>query len=307
MLPAMFVVALVASFAPGDLPAIPALSSDADSARPFVVNGVCRLTPDGGLGFHFATDGTRQLCAIFDSHDGTPLYLSDGQQTLLYDLSGNQIVRVPASRAYVGVNWNSKADRPLEFQAGVALKSNPKKLAEAVSSFRIDRFVSASSASLRQVDGPDGTSFFAAERAGGSIEAVQVPRGALEWFDFTSSKPGDGYYRLQLRADLRSDPPPALLKLPDLAALRPEIEVVDLDEKLMPNLVLFLKNGYGSLAKLALAGGPEAQEDANKILLSPDWDELRERDRKLGGAYRAALAKHGLKFDASTDPPATQP
>jgi hypothetical protein len=78
---------------PANLPTIPALSSDA--ARPFVVDGVCRLTAADGFGFHVASDGTKQLCAVFDPHDGTPLYLSDGKQTLLYDLSATASCACP--------------------------------------------------------------------------------------------------------------------------------------------------------------------------------------------------------------------
>src|SRR5262245_42507035 len=171
-----------AGAAPATLPAIPALN--ADDRRTFVVDGVCRLTAEDGFGFHFASDGTRELCAIFDPHDGTPLYISDGQQTLVYDLTGNRIVRVPNSRAYVIIDWKAKEPRPLVFNSGVTFNEDPKKRAAA--RFRVDRFVSASAGSLRQLEAAPDALLFAAQRADAHIEAIQVPPGKLDWFRFTS-------------------------------------------------------------------------------------------------------------------------
>ncbi|MGH7179683.1 MAG: hypothetical protein ACREJC_20070, partial [Tepidisphaeraceae bacterium] len=131
--------AAVAGNPPTNIPDIPPLSSDGDG--PFVVDGVCRVAATDGFAFHFATNGARQLCVIFDPHDGTPLYLSDGQQTLLYDLSGNRVVRVPTSRANVWIDWNEKEDRPLVFHCGVDFQTDAKKLSETKSYFRVDRFV----------------------------------------------------------------------------------------------------------------------------------------------------------------------
>src|ERR1051326_5512792 len=99
-------LALVASAiaaSPSTLPTIPALLADSQPLRPFIVDGVIRTSSSDGFGFHFATDGARELCAIFDAHDGTPIYLSDGQQTLVYDLSNERVVRVPTCRADVKI------------------------------------------------------------------------------------------------------------------------------------------------------------------------------------------------------------
>ena len=289
---------------PANPPTIPALSSDA--ARPFVVDGVCRLTAADGFGFHVASDGTKQLCAVFDPHDGTPLYLSDGQQTLLYDLSGNRVVRVPTSRAYVIIGWDPKLPKPLGFEVGVSFNQKVEA-ARTSTSFRVDLFVAAAGERLKRLDGGKNTLLFAAQRPGGNVEAIQVPRGNLDWFRFTSCEQGKDFYDLELEARLPRSVPPQALHFPDLAALRRDIDVVDLDEQLMPNLVLFIKSGIAAAAKIGLAGGDEVRKQVDKVLLSPNWADLRERDQKLGEAYRAALAKQAVQYRAMKNAPAPKP
>ena len=296
-----------AADAPATRPVLPPLDAGADPAVPFAVDGVCGLTATHGFGFRFATDGTRQACAVFDPRDGTPFYLSDGRQTLVYDLTNERIVRVPNSRAYVQVDWDPKDERPLRFSLGMNFDDKPEALGKTRSFFRADRFVEASARSLRRLPTADDTDLFAAERANNSVEAVQVPRGKPDWVRFTSAAAGEDFYRIHFLARVGGDAPPAPPAFPDLGALRREIEVVEFDQQLMPDFLQFLKSGRASLAKMGLAGGPEWQKGADKVLLSPDWGELGERDRKLGGRYRAALAKQGLVFRAPADAPATRP
>lgn len=308
----MMLLARLAAAGPGNAPPgvdqIPPLSSD--GGKPFVVDGVLRTAAADGFGFHFATDGKRQLCAIFDPHDGTPLYLSDGQQTLLYDLSGDRVVRVPASRAYVSVDWIQKEDRPLRFSTGVDFANNAKKPPDRQSFFRVDRFVASSKDTLKPAEpSVKGAKLFAAQRKDGSVESVQVANGRLDSFRFTSRRPDQAHDFLDLTARLDAVPENAI-RFPDLAALRRDVTVVDFDEKLMPELVSFLKSGYGSVAKMAIAGGEDIHVFADKILLSPNWGELRKRDAKLGEAYRTGLSKQDVQYRpaaAATDKPSTRP
>jgi hypothetical protein len=85
--------------AAGAQPVAPALV--ARSSPPFAVTGLVRFTHSAGVAFRVATDGKRQLCTLYDPSDGTALFLSDGQQTLVYDLPCSRTVRVPNSRGYV--------------------------------------------------------------------------------------------------------------------------------------------------------------------------------------------------------------
>jgi hypothetical protein len=101
--------------------------------------------------------------------------------------------------------------------------------------------------------------------------------------------------------------PLAAVRLPDVAALRRHIEVVDLDEQRMVTLVKALKSGVASTVKLALAGGEPIRAEMDRGLVGLDWEDLRERDRTFGAEYRAALTEQGFLYrvgDLATTQPA---
>src|SRR3954452_4816610 len=89
-------------------PEVPALIVGAKPPMPqsFVVEGFSRSGADRGLGFRVATDAKRQICVLYDAADGTPLFLSDGEQTLIYDLVENRILQIPICRGNVRVDWS---------------------------------------------------------------------------------------------------------------------------------------------------------------------------------------------------------
>src|SRR5688572_9186786 len=102
--------------APPAVPDLPALVvGSRQPPRSFVIEGVLRPVPGVALGIRIATDGDKQVCAIYDWSDGTPLMFSDGFQTLIYDLPNGRVVRMPNSRAYVRVDWKAADPRPMSF------------------------------------------------------------------------------------------------------------------------------------------------------------------------------------------------
>ena len=88
----------VVTAAPATQPAVPPLVVGSPPPASFVVEGCQRFSKDAGLGFRVAADGETQFCAVYDAADGTPLFLSDGTQTLVYDLGNDRVVRVSSSR-----------------------------------------------------------------------------------------------------------------------------------------------------------------------------------------------------------------
>ena len=88
-------------------PAIPPLVVGAPPPAPqsFVVSGFVRYSAEKGLGFQIGVDGKRERCVLYDASDGTPLFISDGHETLIYDLAENRILRVPTCRGNVRVDW----------------------------------------------------------------------------------------------------------------------------------------------------------------------------------------------------------
>lgn len=86
-------------------PKVPARVVGKPPPRSFIVQGVMRTSSAGGLAFRVAAEGERQFCAVYDPAEGTPIFLSDGWQTLVYDLANSRVVRVPISRGFVRIEW----------------------------------------------------------------------------------------------------------------------------------------------------------------------------------------------------------
>jgi hypothetical protein len=282
----------------GDRPAIPPLIIGAAPPAPqsFVVTGFVRSSADKGVGFHVATDGKRERCVLYDAADGTPMFVSDGQQTLIYDLAENRILRVPVCRGNVRIEWDANAAKPLSFNFNFEFKTDPKKLADANAWFRIDRFVEASAADLKRVESPAGSQIWAAERKGGAIESVQADPDDPTWFRFRSLANGKDFYALELHATAIGRPTPKeSLTFPDSEKLAREVPLEEFDLKAKPALIDAFASGRTFTPKLALASEDPAAT-LKKILPKVDVNALREQDARFSARYRAALAAQRVKF-----------
>src|SRR5215510_5107699 len=80
---------------PTTKPDLPPLIVGASPRKSFVVDGVLRFSATTGLAFHVATDGTREMTALYDAIDGTPLFISDGHRSLIYDLAEERLLFAP--------------------------------------------------------------------------------------------------------------------------------------------------------------------------------------------------------------------
>lgn len=284
--------------APSTKPAVPALIVGAGSPKSFIVNGITRLSRAGGVAFYVATDGRRQLCAAYDSIDGTPLFISDGQQTLVYDLARSRIVRVPSSRGHVQVDWRVQEEKPLEYAFGVRFELKPENLKNTVAFFRVDRFAAGAS-SLTNVGGKGNVQSYAATRRDGGVESLQIEPGNSGWFRFTSMHAGDDFCSLELEAtDINGEVPDAALAFPDAKKFPTDVHLVELEPKMLPVFLTLLRDGGLFMTKLGTryATDAEMREGAEKSLPSINWDELRKRDASFGRAYREALAEQGLRL-----------
>lgn len=304
LLPTAAVDALAAP--PTTSPAIPPLVVGERAPGSFVVEGLFRFPKTGGLAFRVAAEGEKQFCAVYDPADGTPLFLSDGQQTLVYDLANSRIVRVAPSRGNVRVDWNAEKAKPLSFGFAVNRKSDPAKLAEANSWFRLDRFVAAMGAALKRLDAPADVELFAVERQGGRIDSIRKNVGDAAWFGFTETAKGADFSTLELEArNIGEHLPDAALAFPEMKRLGQDVAITEADQLL--TFLALLRDGKAWASKMVLASGGEAFAAAKKEMPDTDWDELRRRDAKLGEQYRAALARQGVRFAPYKSDAATQP
>ncbi len=301
----LWTTAHVAADSPATRPAIPPLIAGSGPPASFIVDGIFRSSATSGVAFYVATDGRREVCAIYDPVDGTPLFFSDRHQTLVYDLANSRIVLVHDTRGDVRIGWNPNAEKPMSFNFGVD-QDDPHAPNESNSWFRIDRFVDTTP-SLKRIETAPGLELYAAQRKGG-IESLQIRPGDASWFRFASRSGDESFYRIELEATrINKQIPDTALAFPDFKKLPPSIHPTELDQYLFSTFLVFLRDGRAWMAKLALAMGPEMQDRAKGVMPNADWDELRKRDAALGAAYRKALEEQGIHFQKYHVAPTPQP
>ena len=286
--------------AEGPTPDVPDLVAGGGAAAPgprsFVVEGICRFAKTGGLAFRVAADGGRQVVALYDPADGTPLFLSDGTRTLVYDLSNGRVALVPSARGYLRLGWEPGAERPMSFDLGVGLESNPQKLEKWNAWVRLEPFVAASRAKLERLKSAPGRVLFAAERAD-AVESIDKPAEDDGSFRFTSLEKGKDFYRLELEARHVGRPlPEGALAFPDVKELAADVPLKEIDASIIAAFAALLRDGRAWMAKMVFAVGPDVPDRAKAMALGADWDVLRRRDKELGATYRAALARQGVKL-----------
>lgn len=277
-------------------PSVPALMLGSSPPLSFMVNGVLRLSKSNALAFRVATDGKDELCILYDAADGTPIFISNGRESLVYDLLNTRVVRLPRSRGGAQVEWHGEKEAPLSFGFGFFIQElESAKQGDSNAWFRIDQFVAASGAALKRRQSPKGIELFAAERPG-AVESLQMKSRDASWYRFTSRRKDEDFDKLELEATQIGRPiPAASLAFPDYKRLRQDIAVTELDSQSLLGFVAMLRDGRVWLAKLVLTAGGEA--DQLKLAFpSANWEELRRRDAELGPRYRAALARQGLQL-----------
>ena len=288
-------------------PTVVALTAPPEGRTSFRVAGAFRESAASGVGFRVAFDGKKEVCCVFDAADGTPLYLSDGRQALVYDLLNFRVVRAESSFAYVKVDWEAGHERPLVFGVGAALVIDATHRSRVGPTFRLDRIVTASGEALKVVERNGDVIVFAAERPKVAVEAIQQSATDPTWFRFFSALHDQAFYRLDLTAQHIGQPVPAgeMRGFPDLAKLRQEMNLIELDAQQVAEFIAGEKKGPAWAVKLALAAGGSMREAAEKAVPGLDWGQMRRRDEVLGKMYRDALAKQGISFSVAKGDAAT--
>ena len=301
-----------AADAPTTRPTVPALLTNKDGTVNFVIDGVIRMAANAGWAFHVARDGERQVCAIVDVNDGTPIYLSDGSQTLIYDIVKERVVLLPHSRAYIDVLWKATDPRPLTVSVGVMIKSNPTELAKVGSTVHVDEFLAA--ADLRETPGGGKSKLLIAKRGEDKYEGAELSPAGENWFRFSSAKSTEKYQFAAMLAKYDQPIAEEAMRFPDLAKLREDVAIGDIDANGLKVFLSAVKSGQSLAAKIALGADDDTRKNVGTMLPPSDWARMAEADRKLGAAYRAALAKQGIVFKpadmavlAATGGPTTLP
>lgn len=291
---------------PPDRPVIPALIVGADAPRSFIVRGIIRGGQDGGgVAFYVAVDGEREVCAVYDPADGTPILLSDGRQTLIYDLENAQLLRVQNFRSYFRIDFEPDARKPLMFRFGAEIRTAPEHDAKSASYFRLDRFAASRETFAIHHD-DDGKLVFSNASADGGTQTIRVRPDDLTTFTFASVPPNAALPNIEVHATHIGVPlPPEALTFPDPHRFPKETGITQIDEVKLRTLLPLIRSGKSMLAKIAIAD-PSFRKMAHGTMPHANWTELRERDARFGAIYRQALADQGLILPTLPHP-TTQP
>src|SRR5262249_17811199 len=147
--------ALARAEEPATRPSVPALLASSEGTVDFVADGELQTQPRIGWAFHVAKRGDKQVCAVFDLTDGTPIFLSDGSQTIVYDIYNNRAAGYDSSRAKVTIDWKPDEPRPMSIGCGLVIKSDRKKLDAEGSAIRADTFLARANITLKHGETSD--------------------------------------------------------------------------------------------------------------------------------------------------------
>lgn len=272
-------------------PTIPALITGDPEALSFVVSGTMRSPDAMVMGFELATDGERLRCALYDMHDGTPLFLSNERETFAYDLERQQILFLPNARSFVRLEWAHDEVNPASFN--FSMRGSTGTIKESTESWlRLDQFVEMTGQDLRHVESDETSAIFAYERMqNGTVSAIQTFGSDDSRFRFTVLKKDAKEYSVEIDAAFIGQPVPAkALRMPSAKSLAEMIavhEVNGIDVALLP-LQLMNPKKPGKFMLMQDPGG----KALNGALLA----EAKKMDRELGAIYRAALKAQGIEF-----------
>lgn len=279
-------------------PSIPELRASANASLSFMAK--MSTAAEMGVGFEVAFEPGRERCVVFDVADGTPLFISNGDQVLIYDLFDNRIVLLPHARGFVHFIWDVQRKKPIMMTFGVQTATKNLRNESNDTSLMLRNPEVMPDAPIEVFAGPDGSTIWSVQVELDYFALFQAFTRDPTRFNFCSSeqrdRPGD---RERLELSLIGKPiPEEHLRFPDVEALRKSVEIIELDTASALKLVLFLGKNRAWFLKFGLAVGQAERDSMGLVFPDVNWEELAQHDRILGTAYRAALAEQGFSFVA---------
>lgn len=310
ILRALFLVAVAVTpslAGPATRPAIPELVAGPRWTTPFVARGVAGERGEECFGFVVATDGTRQVTSVFDPDDGTPYFISDGRETLIYDLLNNRIVRLAGSYGNFGLLWDPM--KPSPFNVACNITAGRPGANTHTAWFQIDQWAKLVDG-IKVVSTTTEWTTYGDLRTAGQVSLVEIKPNDASVVRFFSFR--DGTPMMRMEASYVGGAVPAeFLTYPDAAKLPDDLHVTrvppDQAEACMTKMASYL-----FVPKIALNATPTIRAAIDKQSEAAgvpafDWDVMRLRDRTFGRAYRAALKAEGVDLAVPDLEPATRP
>ena len=277
---------------PADIPALRV----AEGKTSFVVESFMIGANKRGIAMRVATDGKKHLFTIFDAVDNVPIFISNGNETLIYDLAQDQVTLLPKSCFGFNLSYMPE-EKAFSFQLACKAAKDADKRLECLPKIEFQKFEVAKDL-IRSETKQDHVKL-TIKRENKKLDVLEFHPQQRNWFRYTAFEPDDEEPQLVVRAThIGENIPPELLQFPDTRKF---------SDKLRWNEDRLTETeGVGEFAgkmvfkyrlwftKVIVAMGGEKEQDLRLVLPNMTSEELLERDKKLGAVYLREL--EALKF-----------
>ncbi len=272
------------------LPVVPALRV-AEGKTSFVVESYVIDPNKRGLAYRVATDGQKHLFSIFDAVDNVPIFISNGDETLIYDLAQDQVTLVPKSCFGFHLRYLPE-EKAFYFNFRGGASKDADKLLECLPKIEFQTFEEAKDL-VRGQTKQDHVQLMT-KRENKKLDLLEFDRKKRDWFRYTCTGPDDEEPQLVVRASRIGEKiPPELLQFPDPKKFSDKLRwnedritenegASDFASKILLKYRLWFAKGI-------IAMGGEKEEQVRMLLPNITAAELLERDKKLGAVYLREL------------------
>ncbi|MGC4007134.1 MAG: hypothetical protein QM811_30005 [Pirellulales bacterium] len=292
--------------APSEKPSIPALIDGAESPKSFVLEGALATDSKHQFAFRVATDGKSRLTTIYDSADGVPIIISDGKRSLLYDFRQSRLVQVEPSFVILSLEFDPMDSHPFRFKMNAAANSNPKKLDDKRSSFRLDTIVENARRFTEATDEKGIVTKRSDIKESDRLIIVRDPKQP-QAFELTLKAENTGNDILRLHASYIDENIPAeLLAYPDESRFRKYLKTYDVKVDDAASIAVMFWEVRSCFDKLKALLGQESDDDVKTSdKQAPTADQ--KRDTEFGKLYLKALEEQNFrvrsfKYEAAMPP-----
>jgi hypothetical protein len=269
---------------------IPALRV-AEGKTSFVVESYMVDAQQRGLAMRVATDGQKHLFSIFDAADNVPIFISNGDESLIYDLAQDQITFLPKSCFGFHLSYLPE-EKSFSFQLSCQATKNAEKRQACLPKIEFQKFEESPDA-VRDAPNKDRVKL-TIKRDNKKLDFLEFHRHERDWFCYTGYEPDDATPQLVVRASLIGKKiPPELLQFPDPQKFSDQVrwnedrltETEGAGE--FAGKIVFKYRLWFTKAIIAMNG--EKEEQLRLLLPNMTSEELLKRDKKLGLAYLREL------------------
>lgn len=279
---------------------VPILKVGDPAQTSFLAEGFIYNEDKRGIAFRIATDGKQHLFTMADAADGVPFFISNGDESLLYDLAQNQITFIPQSCFGFHISYRH-TENSLSFQIAIQAVKDQLKRYENLPIIDLRSLPETAIEKLSKTISQTGTIVYEVNRAEKKRDRLEFHPEQQDWFCYSIYKTENEQPLIIIKATrIGQMIPPALLAMPDpnkfsnKCVWQEERVTDDWSIDKLINKQRFWVTKY-MVAKAA-------KDDEYWKILVPNISrkELLERDTQLGAAYLQEL--QAQKFEPLEQP-----